>query len=140
MSRSPKLGLGLDFGTESVRAVLVDLIGAERGTGTARYAHGQIIGRLPNVSEPLPADFALQHPDDWLASAQIAVRKALAQSNLDPRSVIGIGVDFTSCTVLPALADGTPLCRLRRFARQPHAWPKLWKHHGAQSPVDRKSV
>jgi len=140
MSRAAKVGLGLDFGTESVRAVLVDLTGAERGGATAGYPHGQIIDHLPHCSEPLPADFALQHPDDWLASAKKAVRKAMVQINLDPRTIIGIGVDFTSCTVLPALADGTPLCRLPRFAREPHAWPKLWKHHGAKSQTDRMNI
>src|SRR5436309_917552 len=120
MVRSDRVALGLDFGTESVRAVLVDLTGAERGEAVVRYAHGQILDRLPTGGDPLPADFALQHPDDWLASAGAAVRQAVAQAALDPRAVLGIGVDFTSCTVLPTLADGTPLCRVARFAAEPH--------------------
>jgi L-ribulokinase len=140
MRSSSKVGLGLDFGTESVRAVLVDLTGTERGTAVVRFPHGQILDHLPRTREPLPADFALQDPNDWLASAQKAVHQALTQAQLDPRSVLGIGVDFTSCTVLPTLADGTPLCRLPRLARKPHAWPKLWKHHGAKSQADRMNA
>jgi L-ribulokinase len=137
VTRTDRVALGLDFGTESVRAVLVDLAGAERGGAVARYAHGQILDRLPTGGGPLPADFALQHPDDWLMSAGQAVRQAQAQAALDPRAVLGLGVDFTSCTVLPTLTDGTSLCRLDQFAREPHAWPKLWKHHGAKSQTER---
>jgi L-ribulokinase len=137
MNHGDKVGLGLDFGTESVRALLVDLTGAERGGAVVRYVHGQICDRLPTVGEPLPADFALQHPGDWLDSAGQAVRQALARSGVDPRAVIGIGVDFTSCTALPALGNGTPLCLVPTFAGEPHAWPKLWKHHGAKSQTDR---
>ena len=54
-----------------------------------------------------------------------------------PAQVIGIGTDFTACTVLPALADGTPLCQVPELAVRPHAYPKLWKHHAAQPQADR---
>ena len=60
-----------------------------------------------------------------------------AIGNIPADSVIGIGVDFTSCTMLPALADGTPLCLTECFAETPLAWPKLWKHHGAKAETDR---
>src|SRR5215468_2305955 len=55
----------------------------------------------------------------------------------DQASVIGIGTDFTACTILPVLADGTPLCQLPGLAGRPHAYPKLWKHHAAQGQADR---
>ena len=58
-------------------------------------------------------------------------------AGVDAVDVIGIGVDFTSCTMLPALADGTPLCLLSKFAKRPLAWPKLWKHHGAVTQTER---
>jgi L-ribulokinase len=132
---SDRVALGLDFGTESVRAIVLDLAGVERGGAVARYPHGQILDRLPGSRDLLPADFALQHPDDWLSSAARAIREAMADT--DPGTLIGMGLCFTSCTVLPTLADGTPLCRLAHFAGQPHAWPKLWKHHGAKSQTDR---
>jgi L-ribulokinase len=129
--------LGLDFGTESVRALLVDLSGRELGGAVVRYTHGQITDALPGSSRPLPPDFALQHPADWIESASRAVRAAMAKARLSPGDVIGIGVDFTSCTMLPALADGTPLCLTRRWAADPYAWPKLWKHHAAHDATDR---
>jgi L-ribulokinase len=56
---------------------------------------------------------------------------------VEPASVIGIGTDFTACTVLPTLADGTPLSELERFRDRPHAYAKLWKHHAAQPHADR---
>jgi L-ribulokinase len=132
-----KASLGLDFGTESVRAVLVDLRGKELATSTVNYRHGQILDHLPTSSQRLPPHFALQHPRDWIDSAAKAVRSALRNARQKPEAVIGIGVDFTSCTMLPTLRDGTPLCLVPKNSRRPHAWPKLWKHHGAQSQTAR---
>ena len=54
-----------------------------------------------------------------------------------PADVIGVGIDFTACTMLPTKADGTPLATLPEFRREPHAWVKLWKHHAAQPEADR---
>ena len=59
------------------------------------------------------------------------------QAGIDPGQVIGIGTDFTACTVLPVLADGTPLCEFAELAGRPHAYAKLWKHHAAQPQADR---
>jgi L-ribulokinase len=137
MFRGDRVALGLDFGTESVRAVLIDLTGVERGGAVVRYPHGQILDRLPTGGPPLPADFALQHPEDWLLSAGKAVRQAMTGAELDLKAVLGLGLCFTSCTVLPTLADGAPLCRLSPFAGEPHSWPKLWKHHGARTQTDQ---
>lgn len=125
------VSLGLDFGTESVRALLVDTEGNPCGIGESVYQHGQIVDSLPHSDVPLPPRYALQSPDDWLNSAAEATGKALLQSGLKAESVVGIGVDFTSCTMLPTLRDGTPLCCLEQWADKPLAWPKLWKHHGA---------
>lgn len=131
------LCLGLDFGTESVRALLVNLQGDERGVAVSKYAHGQITDTLPGTGEKLPPDFALQHPGDWIESAAQATRQALKHAGGSPADVIGIGVDFTSCTMLPALTDGTPLCLAADWAKAKFAWPKLWKHHGAKEQTDR---
>ena len=135
-----KAALGLDFGTESVRALLVSLNGRELASKAVRYRHGQIVTTLPGSSEPLPPHFALQHPGDWIAATSKAVRAALKEANLGPGDVLGIGVDFTSCTMLPTKSDGTPLCLLEDFATEPHAWPKLWKHHAAQQQTDRMNA
>jgi L-ribulokinase len=137
MSKTTPLALGLDFGTASVRALLVDLQGNERGSAVADYRHGQIVQNLPGDTRPLPAEFALQHPADWIESSARAVRRALAAAGADGSAVLGIGVDFTSCTMLPALADGRPLCLLPEFQQEKYAWPKLWKHHGARAATER---
>ncbi len=131
------LALGLDFGTESVRALFVTLDGTERGSSFSKYPHGQITRKLPTTGEDLPADFALQHPADWLPSAKRAVRNAKRRAGLRGKRLAGLGVDFTSCTMLPVREDGTPLCQLPEFEDNPHAWPKLWKHHGAKSQAER---
>jgi L-ribulokinase len=127
--------LGLDFGTESVRALVVDLAGRELGSAAVKYKHGQITRTLPTTGESLPPDFALQHPQDWIDASAAAVKRAMRDAGSP--SVIGIGVDFTSCTMLPALADGTPLCMTADFAGEKFAWPKLWKHHGAKSQTQK---
>ena len=137
MTTEQRIRLGLDFGTDSVRALLGDLAGRERGVAVAKYRHGQITDRLPTGGRALPAQYALQHPEDWLDAAARAVRRARKEGGVAADAVMGIGVDFTSCTMLPVLADGTPLCMVSRFAKNPHAWPKLWKHHGAQGQTDR---
>jgi L-ribulokinase len=137
MTRTDRIALGLDFGTESVRALLVDCAGHERAAATAKYRHGQITERLPGTDEPLGADWALQAPGDWMNSAARASKQAIKRAGIDAADVIGVGVDFTSCTMLPCAEDGTPLCELEAFADRPHAWPKLWKHHGAKAQTDR---
>jgi L-ribulokinase len=133
-----KIALGIDFGTESVRALLVDLKGNERASAVVRYRHGQMIDSLPTAgAKKLPPHYALQHPTDWIDSSARAVRRAVKDAGVEPREIIGIGVDFTSCTMLPTRADGTPLCLVRKFEKRPLAWPKLWKHHGAVAETDR---
>jgi L-ribulokinase len=130
--------IGLDFGTESVRALIVDVAGGRvAGRASEIYPHGVIDARLPAGGVSLPADYALQHPSDWLETAGRASRAAVGQAGVSPADVIGIGVDFTSCTMLPARRDGTPLCLLEDFAARPMAWAKLWKHHGAKAATDR---
>jgi L-ribulokinase len=132
------LVVGVDFGTLSARAVVVRASdGAELGTGVGEYAHGAIERALPSTGRPLPPDWALQDPADWRAALGTAVRGALLDAAADPAAVVGIGTDFTACTVLPVLRDGTPLCEVDGLRERPHAWPKLWKHHAAQPQADR---
>ncbi|GAA4994977.1 ribulokinase [Kitasatospora paranensis] len=101
------------------------------------YPHAVIEERLPGTGAALPPDWALQHPQDWREVLQSAVPAALAASGVDPAQVVGIATDFTACTVLPTLADGTPLAETAQWQASPHAWPKLWKHHAAQPQADR---
>jgi L-ribulokinase len=130
--------VGVDFGTLSGRAVVVRVAdGAELGVGVHDYAHGVVDSTLPSTGRPLPPDWALQVPGDYLDVLRLAVPKAVAASGIAPGDIVGIGTDFTACTVLPALSDGTPLCELAEFAGRPHAYPKLWRHHAAQPHADR---
>ncbi|MFI7130418.1 ribulokinase [Nonomuraea sp. NPDC050153] len=128
--------VGVDFGTLSGRAVVVRVSdGEELGSAVYEYAHRVIEHSLPGSDERLGPDWALQSPQDWIDVLRIAVPQAVAASGVAPEQVIGIGTDFTACTVLPTTADGTPLCF--ETPSEPHAWPKLWKHHAAQSHADR---
>jgi L-ribulokinase len=130
--------IGVDYGTLSGRAVVVRVSdGAELASAVHPYAHGVIERSLPASGLPLPPDWALQVPSDYVDVLRIAVPEALAASGVSAEQVIGIGTDFTACTVLPVLDDGTPLCELAEFEAQPHAYVKLWKHHAAQSHADR---
>lgn len=130
--------LGVDFGTESGRALLLDLrTGAEVAVSEVAYAHGVIDRELPAGGGQLPADWALQHSDDWLAVLDTAIPAVLEQAPAARERVVGLGVDFTSCTVLPVSADGQPLFKQERWRARRHAWPKLWKHHAAQPVADR---
>jgi len=133
-----KYTIGIDFGTESGRAVVVRVRdGAELGSAVHHYADGVIDERLPGSDKPLPPEWALQNPDDYIATFQNAVPAALRESGIDPADVIGVGIDFTACTILPVKADGTPLSRLPEWRDNPHAWVKLWKHHAAQPEADQ---
>lgn len=138
MARQETFTLGLDFGTESGRALLVRVAdGAEIADAVYPYPHGVMDRHLPDDPAPLPPDWALQDPDDYLGVLRHAVPAVFTESDVAPEQVVGIGIDFTSCTVLPTLRDGTPLCELPEFRREPHAWVKLWKHHAAQAQADR---
>ena len=132
-----RLVVGVDFGTLSGRAVVVRVSdGAELGTAVHTYEHAVLDRALPGGA-PLPPDWALQVPADYVSVLRNAVPAAVAAAGVDPGDVVGIGTDFTACTVLPTLADGTPLCELPDLADRPHAYVKLWKHHAAQSHADR---
>ena len=129
--------LGIDFGTESGRVMLVRLSdGEEIAFTVVPYPSGVIDRQLPS-GLPLDHDWALQDPRDYLTVLTEGVPKVLRESGAAPESVAGIGIDFTACTMLPTLADGTPLCTLPQYAANPHAWVKLWKHHAAQPEASR---
>lgn len=132
-----RYALGFDFGTESVRVVVVDIRdGRIAGQAVEDYPSGVIDHALPGAGA-LPADYALQDPRDWLSGLGRACKSAMRLSGATIEQIVGIGVDFTSCTMLPALRDGTPLCCVEKFTKVPLAWPKLWKHHGAKAETDR---
>jgi len=130
--------IGVDFGTESGRVLVLDVrTGDELAVTEVRYPHGVIDQRLPSTGGELPPDTALQDPADYLEVLYRGIPEALTAGKVLAEDVIGIGIDFTCCTVLPVTEDGTPLCQLARWQDHPHAWVKLWKHHSAQPVADR---
>jgi L-ribulokinase len=133
-----KYTIGVDFGTESGRALVVRVRdGAELGSAVYQYVDGVINEHLPGDTTPLPPEWVLQNPDDYIGVFQHAVPQAVKASGIDPADVIGIGIDFTACTMMPTRADGTPLCRVPELRKNPHSWVKLWKHHAAQPEADQ---
>ena len=132
----PAVAVGVDFGTLSGRALVVAVgDGRELGSAVHEYGHAVVDHALPN-GRPLPPDWALQIPQDWRDVLRSAVPRALRAAGVRPEQVVGIGTDFTSCTVLPTTAEGVPLSELPAFADRPHAYPKLWRHHAAQPEAD----
>ncbi|HEX9369389.1 MAG TPA: ribulokinase [Roseiflexaceae bacterium] len=130
--------IGVDFGTESGRALLVDVAdGREIAAAVHIYANGVIDEHLPGGGIRLEPDWALQDPNDYLEVLKQTIPAVLEQGDVDPEDVIGLGIDFTSCTMLPTTADGTPLCFMPAWRDRPHAWTKLWKHHAAQDEATR---
>lgn len=133
-----QLALGIDFGSLSGRAVLLNTeTGSLVASAVHPYAHGFIEDRLPAGKEKLPPDWTLQDPRDYLAVLEQAVPAVLRQAGASAADVIGVGIDFTASTVLPVTQDGTPLCFLPDFRTRPHAYVKAWKHHAAQPEADR---
>ncbi len=139
MNDSHRYSIGVDFGTESARALLVDCgDGTEVATAVYAYANGVIDAHLPAPDDDvtLEADWALQDPGDYIRALGTTIPALFETSGVDPAQIVGLGVDVTSCTMLPTLNDGTPLCELPELRREPHAWVKLWKHHAAQPEAD----
>lgn len=132
-----KYTIGIDFGSLSGRAVLVDAAtGEEVAQSVLDYPHAVMDDTLPS-GKKLGVDWALQHPRDYLEVLYGTIPEVLAKSGVKKEDVIGIGIDCTACTMLPILADGTPLCFLPEYEDEPHAYAKLWKHHAAQEYANR---
>lgn len=132
-----KYTIGIDFGSLSGRCLLTDVeSGEEMAVSVLEYAHGVMSERLPDGT-PLMVDWHLQHPQDYLDVLQYTIKDVMKQAKITNEQVIGVGVDFTSCTMLPILKDGTPLCFLNEFQSVPNAYVKLWKHHSAQIWADK---
>lgn len=130
MQSNNQYAIGLDYGTNSVRALLVNAAtGAELGDATWNYAHGTqgvVLARDPNL--------ARQHPGDYLEGAEKTIREVLeiARKNVAgfaPDQVVGIGVDTTGSTPLPVDESGQPLAFKDEFADNVNALAWLWKDH-----------
>ncbi|USK44048.1 ribulokinase [Cytobacillus oceanisediminis] len=130
--------IGIDYGTQSGRAVLVSLKdGKEVADHVTPYRHGVIDAVLPESGIELGHEWALQHPNDYIEVIKNSVPAVLRESGIDPELVIGIGIDFTACTMLPVDAYSQPLCYREDLKANPHTWIKLWKHHAAQDEANK---
>ena len=127
---SAQYTIGLDYGTNSVRCLIVNVAnGAEVAAAVWTYAHGTqgvILARDPNL--------ARQHPADYVNGAEVTIKQALATAKksvkgFSPAQVIGIGVDTTGSTPLPVDKEGQPLAFSKKFASNPAAMAWLWKDH-----------
>ena len=132
-----KYSMGIDYGTLSGRVLIVDIEnGQEIASSEYAYPHAVMDDQLPS-GKKLDIDYALEHPADFIDVLKIAVPDAVKKSGIDASQIIGIGVDFTSCSVMPVKADNTPLCFLEKYKDEPHAYVKLWKHHAAQDEANK---
>lgn len=133
-----KYTIGLDYGTLSGRGVLVRCSdGKVMAAAVKEYTHGVMDRFLPDGITELPDAWCLEYPHDYLEVLEEVVPKIVRESGVAKEDIIGIGIDFTSCTVLPIDEDAKPLCELPEYAADRNAYVKLWKHHGAQKQADR---
>jgi len=133
-----KYVIGVDYGTLSGRALVVRVSdGAEMGSAVFEYPNAVMDRVLNSSGKALGPDWALQDPNDYVEVLKHAVPEALKESGINAADVVGIATDFTACTMIPVLEDGTPLNQLPEFKDNPHAYVKLWKHHAAQPHADR---
>lgn len=134
---SRKFTIGVDYGTQSARALLVDVAtGEEAATAVKVYPHGVMDDYLPDGIK-LDDDFALEHPQDYLDALSETIPAVLREANVDADDVIGVAIDFTACTMLPVDSEGKPLCFYPEYKSNPHAYVKLWKHHAAQEEANK---
>lgn len=132
-----KYTIGIDFGTLSGRALLVDVSdGGELAASEYAYPHGVMDKALP-CGKPLGTDWALQHPQDYIDALKYIIPDAIKKSGVNPEDIIALSADFTTCTVLPVDSNAVPLCFKDEYKREPHAYAKLWKHHAAVEETER---
>ena len=132
-----KYAIGVDFGSLSGRAVLVDVSdGSIVASSVMDYPHGIMEHSLP-CGKRLPAEWSLHHPADYMDVLEHVVREVLKTGGVKAGDVSSVGLDCTASSVMPATGDGVPLCFLPEFKDEPHAYIHLWKHHAAQPQADR---
>jgi L-ribulokinase len=123
--------IGLDYGTNSVRCLIVDVAnGSELGTAVYEYETGQ----AGIILDPADHNLARQNPADYLKGIEVTIKAAIAEAKkavkgFEPDQIIGIGIDTTGSTPIPVDKNGTPLGMLDAFKDNPNAYAWLWKDH-----------
>ncbi|WP_404340720.1 ribulokinase [Staphylococcus equorum] len=127
--------IGIDFGTGSGRAFLINTENGEIVEQFIKtYTHGTIEGELDG--QKLPQSYALQNANDYMEVIEEGIPAILAKTQIAPNEIVGIGIDFTSSTVVFVDGNMEPIHNKEGFKDNPHAYVKLWKHHGAQDEAD----
>lgn len=113
------LVLGVDFGSGSVRSIVVDTENGDLlGSGEYTYQH------TPSYPDPL---MVRHHITDYRSGLEISIKEAI--KDVDPTQIIGLGLGSTGSTILPVLSDGTPLMDISVHSENPNAHIWLWKDH-----------
>lgn len=132
-----KYTIGVDFGSLSCRSVIACVeTGEEIAAAVYAYPHAVMDAALP-CGKRLGPDWALQHPADYETGLYQTISEAITASGVSADDIIGVGVDFTTCTILPLDENGRPLCERAEYESEPHAYVKMWKHHAAEPQTER---
>lgn len=127
--------IGIDFGTSSGRVFLVNTANGKIVTKYIKeYTHGTIEQHLNG--QKIPQSFALQNANDYMEVIEEGIPYIVNNSNINVKDIVGIGIDFTSSTVIFVDEYMEPLHNYESFKNEPHAYVKLWKHHGAQDEAN----
>ena len=127
--------IGMDFGTLSARATLLDAESGKALQKDCTYVYPHAI--LKEIGgKALPNEYALEHPADYIEALEYVIKGVIKDNGIEASEVEGIGIDVTASTLIPVYNDLTPLCFNARFENEPHAYVKLWKHHGAQKYME----
>ena len=130
-----KYSIGIDFGTGSGRVLVIDVqTGSIKGMSVVKYKSGTIEKTL--MGNPLPANFALQDTRDYMEVLEKGIPAALLDAGVHGDAIVGLGVDFTSSTMVVTDEHLVPLSWKEEHKDNPHAYVKLWKHHGAEEEAD----
>ncbi len=130
MSKAKRYALGVDYGTNSVRALVVDV---DTGDELAAHVYNYPSGKAGILLDPKDPNLARQNPADYvngfLTAVSAAVKAAGKVKGFSPANVIGLGVDTTGSTPIPVDQSGQPLAFKKEFRKELAAQAWLWKDH-----------
>lgn len=133
--------IGLDFGTNSVRALLVEI---SNGKEIASFVQNYESGNAGIITDPKDPNVARQNPLDWIKGMEIATKKIIERARkkkgFTPQNVIGIGIDTTGSTPLPVDKEGKPLAFYKEFKNNKNALAWLWKDHSSYAEAEEITV
>ena len=137
MHENAQYTIGLEYGSLSCRGILANVRnGRVMAEAMLAYPHAVMDKQLPDGT-PLHGEWCLQHPDDFILALETVVPELLRKSGIAKEQIVGIGVDCTASTPMPVDAAFRPLSADPAFAGRPHAWLKMWKHHGAAAQAEK---